>query len=60
MTHSTSSWRGRSGTKPAVIEDYNMYMGGVDKSDQLLNMVSDVAQRSGGSVPSSILLNLQW
>ena len=46
--------------KPAVIEGYNMYMGGVDKSDQLLTMVSDVAQRSGGSVPSSILLNLQW
>ena len=29
-------WRTRLVRRPAVIHDYNQYMGGVDKSDQLL------------------------
>ena len=41
--------------KPLIIEDYNQYMGGVDKSDQLV--VLGGVQRNGGSERSSISWN---
>ena len=41
--------------KQLIIEDYNQYMGGVDKSDQLV--VLGGVQRNGGSERSSISWN---
>ena len=44
--------------KPLIIEDYNQYMGGVDKNDQLV--VLGGVQRNGGSERSSISWNWPW